>query len=198
MLTRWRPLYERMSIPFGRASLKFGLTPDFWTLFSLFAAGVSCAALAMTSYWLGFLGLVVMNLADMLDGATARAGNMESAFGTILDHSCDRYGEFLLYGGLMLGGAISPTLALFTASGVVMASYVRAKAESVGGLKSCSVGLAGRQEKLFLTIAGLILFGFNVPFPAQICIFLAGLISHVTFIQRLIYARNQILKPDVK
>ena len=198
MLTRWRPLYEKMSIPFGKASLKFGLTPDFWTLFSLFAAVVACVALAVTSYWLGLMALVVMNLADMLDGATARAGNMATAFGTILDHSCDRYAEFLLYGGLMLGGAISPALALFTASGVVMASYVRAKAESTGGLKSCVVGLAGRQEKLILTTCGVILFGFNLAIPGQVCIFLAGLISHITFIQRLLYARSQILNPAIK
>ena len=198
MLTRWRPMYERKSIPFGKASLRLGLTPNFWTLFSLFSGALAGLALGFASYWLGLLALVVMNITDMLDGATARAGNMGTDFGTVLDHTCDRYGEFFLYAGLMLGGAISPALGIFTASGVVMASYVRAKAESAGKLKSCNVGLAGRQEKLILTILGLILFAVNVPLGGQICIFLAGLISHVTAVQRLLFARNQILKPAAK
>jgi phosphatidylglycerophosphate synthase len=198
MLTRWRPLYERKSIPFGKASLKLGLTPNFWTLFSLFSAGLAGLALSLGLYWFGLLALVVMNITDMLDGATARAGNMGTDFGTVLDHTCDRYGEFFLYGGLMLSGVVSPALALFTASGVVMASYVRGKAESAGKLKSCNVGLAGRQEKLILTILGMVMFGLNFTLPGQICIFLAGLISHITAVQRLLYARDQILKPAVK
>jgi len=198
MLTRWRPLYEKKSIPFGKASLKLGLTPNFWTLFSLFSAALAGVALGFGAFWFGLLALLVMNITDMLDGATARAGNMGTDFGTVLDHTCDRYGEFFLYAGLMLGGAISPAIGIFTASGVVMASYVRAKAESAGKLKSCNVGFAGRQEKLILTILGLILFAVNVPLVGQICIFLAGLISHVTAVQRLLFARDQILKPAAK
>jgi CDP-diacylglycerol--glycerol-3-phosphate 3-phosphatidyltransferase/archaetidylinositol phosphate synthase len=198
MLTRWRPLYEKKSIPFGKASLKLGLTPNFWTLFSLFSAALAGVALGFNAYWFGLLALLVMNVTDMLDGATARAGNMGTDFGTVLDHTCDRYGEFFLYAGLMLGGAISPAIGIFTASGVVMASYVRAKAESAGKLKSCNVGFAGRQEKLILTILGLILFALNVPLGGQICVFLAGLISHITAVQRLLFARDQILKPAAK
>jgi phosphatidylglycerophosphate synthase len=137
-----------------------------------------------------------MNLADMMDGATARAGKMATAFGTVFDHSLDRYAEFILYAGLVLGGAISPALGMFTACGVVMASYVRAKAES-NGVKSCVVGLAGRQEKLILTFLGLILFGINLPLPGQVCVFLAGAISHITFVQRLLFARTQILNKNL-
>jgi len=198
MLTRFRPLYEKKSISFGKASLKLGLTPNFWTMFSLFSAALAGVALSQGDIWLGLLALVVMNITDMLDGATARAGNMGTDFGTVLDHTCDRYGEFFLFGGLMLSGVISPALALFTASGVVMASYVRGKAESAGKLKSCNVGIAGRQEKLILTILGIIFFGLNLSLPGQVCIFLAGLISHITAVQRLLYARDQILKPAVK
>ncbi len=197
MLSQLRPQYEKWTTSFGRASLKLGLKPDFWTLFSLASAVLTCAALSQGAYWLGLLALIVMNVTDMLDGATARAGNMATNFGTVLDHSLDRYGEFLLYTGLMLSGAISPLLAIFTASGVVMASYVRAKAESAGRLKSCNVGLAGRQEKLILSFAGLILFALDLALPGQICIFLAGLISHITFVQRLLFARKEILKPSL-
>ena len=198
MLTRWRALYERLSIPFGKASLRLGLTPNFWTLFSLFAGGLAGAAIGLGYFGWGFAMVIVMNLTDMLDGATARAGNMGTPAGMILDHVCDRYGEFFLFGGFMLGGWISPALALFSASGVIMASYVRAKAESTGLVKSCAVGLAGRQEKLILMMLGLIFMALNQLLIGQICIFLAGLISHITAVQRLVYARGQILNPAPK
>jgi len=190
---RLRQYYEKASIPFGKASLRLGLTPNFWTLSSLFAAALAGLAFGLGLIWWGLLAMLVMNVTDMLDGATARAGNMGTKFGTVLDHSFDRYGEFFLFAGLMMGGFISPALAMFTASGVVMASYVRAKAESAGGLVHCIAGLAGRQEKLILVLLGLILFGFNQVLPGQICIFLAGLISHITFFQRLLFAKTQIL-----
>ncbi len=198
MLTRWRALYERLSIPFGKASLRLGLTPNFWTLFSLFSGALAGVAIALGAFVWGLAMVVVMNITDMLDGATARAGNLGTPAGMILDHICDRYGEFFLIAGMMLGNWVSPGLALFTASGVIMASYVRAKAESTGLVKSCTVGLAGRQEKLILMMLGLILFAFNQMLPGQICIFLAGLISHITAVQRLQYARHTILHPEVK
>ncbi len=194
MLTiRLRQYYEKASIPFGKASLRLGLTPNFWTLSSLFAAALAGLAFGLGLIWWGLLAMLVMNVTDMLDGATARAGNMGTKFGTVLDHSFDRYGEFFLFAGLMVGGFISPALAMFTASGVVMASYVRAKAESAGGMVHCIAGLAGRQEKLILVLVGLFLFGFNLVLPGQISIFLAGLISHITFVQRLMFAKTQIL-----
>lgn len=198
MLTRWRALYERLSIPFGKASLRLGLTPNFWTLFSLFAGALAGAAIALGFLGWGFAMVIVMNITDMLDGATARAGNLGTPAGMILDHVCDRYGEFFLFAGYALGGWISPALALFSASGVIMASYVRAKAESTGLVKSCTVGLAGRQEKLILMMLGLIFMAFNQLLIGQIFIFLAGLISHITAIQRLLYARGQILNPVQK
>jgi phosphatidylglycerophosphate synthase len=193
MLTRWRALYERLSIPFGKASLRLGLTPNFWTLFSLFSGGLAAVAIAFGLLGWGLAMIIVMNITDMLDGATARAGNLGTPAGMILDHVCDRYGEFFLFAGYMMGGWISPLLALFSASGVIMASYVRSKAESTGLVKSCIVGLAGRQEKLILMMLGLIFFAFGQILIGQICIFLAGLISHITAYQRLQYARGQIL-----
>jgi phosphatidylglycerophosphate synthase len=198
MLTRWRALYERLSIPFGKASLRLGLTPNFWTIFSLLAGALAGVAIALGSFGWGFAMVIVMNITDMLDGATARAGNLGTPAGMILDHVCDRYGEFFLFAGYMMGGWISPALAIFSASGVIMASYVRAKAESTGLVKSCTVGLAGRQEKLILMMLGLVFMAFGQLLIGQICIFLAGLISHITAIQRLMYARGQILHPVSK
>lgn len=193
MLTKFRDVYERISISFGRASLKLHLSPDAWTIFSLVSALVAALLIMEGKFIMGALMVLVMNLGDMMDGATARAGGIGTKFGTVFDHVSDRYGEFLLMGGLMAGNWVSPVLGLFAASGIVMASYVRAKAESTGAMSHCVVGLAGRQEKLILLYASLVAFAFNGIFWGQGFVFLIGLISHITAFQRLMYARKQIL-----
>jgi len=194
MLARLRPIYNQIIMPLGKASLKLGFTPDTWTMFSLFAALLSGVLLAEGRFWAGLVLVLVMYIADGLDGATARAGGTSNRFGTVLDHVVDRYAEYIVLSGLAIGGWISPAAAMFTSSGVIMASYVRAKAESAGGLKECTVGLAGRAEKLILIYGAIILFGFGVNVVAEVMIWLAGLISHITAVQRLLYTRTIILK----
>ena len=192
MLTRFRDFYERVTIPFGKASIKLRLTPNMWTLISFLCSVAAGILIAQGQFLGGIFMVLAMNLADMMDGATARAGGTGTTFGTVLDHVTDRYAEFFVVGGLMAGGWISPVLGLFAASGIVMASYVRAKAESVG-VKKCVVGLAGRQEKLILMYGGLLFFSVQLALIGQVLIFLAGAISHITAAQRLLYAQEQLL-----
>jgi len=232
MLGRVRERYQKTMMPFGRALARTGITPNRITALSLVVAFFSAYC-----FYLGELlwGLAVMLLAvfmDMLDGAVARAANMTSRFGATFDHTLDRYAEFLFIMGLMMGpvGHVSipwwpivagdrfvpwfwGVLALF---GMVMASFTRAKAESVGGMKSCAVGIAERQEKLMLMIAGILLLTlpesnvwFNVMsmVPATLasifvalditniltfCMVIIAVLSHITVVQRLAYARKVI------
>ncbi|MBA4386014.1 MAG: CDP-alcohol phosphatidyltransferase family protein [Anaerolinea sp.] len=194
MMTKFRQNYERISTPLGVISTKLGLTPNFWTCVSLitgFAAGV---LFALHYIWIGLIVMVIMIITDVLDGATARAGNSGTPFGGVFDHSIDRYVEFALIGGLMVGEYVSPLVGIFIISGMIMASYVRAAAESIGGIKNCVVGLAGRQEKVILLIIGLILVQFGLNIYGQIAFILIGVISHITAVQRLIFTKKNALK----
>ena len=140
-----------------------------------------------------------MYAADGLDGATARASGKSSGFGTVFDHTIDRYAEFILIGGLLLGGGISNFTAILAASGMIMSSYVRAVAESTAGIPDCTVGIAGRAEKLILMFLGFIFLGVSLPKLAEYAFILIGVISHITAIQRLLYTRTQyILKNHVQ
>ena len=197
MLARLRPFYNQFVLPLGKFSASVGLNPDFWTFFSLLVSVLAGYLLSRGWFWWGLVAVVVMFAADALDGATARAIGRNNRFGTVLDHSVDRYAEFFVIGGLLVGGWISPLLAMFTASGVVMASYVRAKAESAGGLQECTVGIAGRAEKLFLTYGAIALMGLGVFNAAQVLLWIVGIISHVTAVQRLLYTRSQLLKTSL-
>ena len=194
MLAKLRPFYNQFVLPLGKFSASIGLNPDFWTFFSLLVSVVAGYLLSLGLFWWGLAAVVVMFAADALDGATARAIGRSNRFGTVLDHSVDRYAEFFVIGGLLVGGWISPLLAMFTASGVVMASYVRAKAESAGGLQDCTVGIAGRAEKLFLTYGAIALMGLGIFSAAEILLWIVGITEIITAIQRLWYTRSQLLR----
>ncbi|NJO84007.1 MAG: CDP-alcohol phosphatidyltransferase family protein [Blastochloris sp.] len=193
-LARFRALYEQTTLPLGRICLRLGLTPDHLTLISLALGGIAAYIIARGDFWWGIALILLMGAADMLDGATARAGGTANPFGTVFDHVVDRYAEFMILLGVMLNGAVSSGWAMFALFGMVMASYVRARAESTGLVASCNVGFAGRQEKLALLIVGMAL---QPVFPQlgllQWGVIAVGVVSHITAVQRLLYTRRVIL-----
>jgi phosphatidylglycerophosphate synthase len=194
IVTRFRKLYERVTIPLGQLCLRAGLTPDMLTLLSLCLGGVAAYMIAQRGFLMGILLILLMTLADVLDGSTARAGGTANPYGTLFDHVSDRYAEFLILLGVMLSGVVVDGWAMFALFGMVMASYVRARAESSGKVASCDVGFAGRAEKLTLLIIGM---GLQAFFPQvhilQWAVIAVGVLSHITAIQRLLYARRVIL-----
>jgi phosphatidylglycerophosphate synthase len=98
----------------------------------------------------------------------------------------DRYAEFFVIFGMVYSGYVAWTVGIFSLIGMLMASFTRAKAESVGGLKSCTVGVAERQEKLLLLIGGSLITPFYQPILEYV-VLLVGVLSHITVLQRLHY-----------
>lgn len=188
-----RKIYEEASTHLGVYCRKIGLTPNILTALSLL-----CAIASGYFFWQGFLvwGVVFIlltSLTDMLDGATARAGNMGTIFGGILDHVSDRYGEFFILIGIAISGIVHPGWAIFALFGMLIASYTRAAAESIGNLPTCAVGWMGRLEKFILITVGALLEkyypGYNLLTYALIIV---GITSVVTSIQRLLFARKAL------
>lgn len=194
ILARFRSLYEQTTLPLGRLCVRIGLTPDMLTLISLALGGLAAYVIAQRAF-VGGVGLILlMGLADMLDGATARAGGTANPYGTVFDHVVDRYAEFMILLGVTSSGVVRPEWAIFGLFGMVMASYVRARAESTGLVPSCNVGFAGRQEKFGLLILGMLL---QPLFPSlrliEWAVIAVGAVSHITALQRLLYTRRAIL-----
>jgi phosphatidylglycerophosphate synthase len=73
---------------------------------------------------------------------------------------------------------------------MAMASYTRAKAESVG-VERCEVGLAERQEKLIILMMGAIGSVFYQG-ALELASIMVGVLSHITVVQRLTYARSKM------
>jgi len=216
-------------MPVGKAIARTGLTPNMITGLTVLVALVSASFFAEGALFIGFVFMVLTVVMDMFDGAVARAAGLSSKFGATFDHTLDRYAEFLFLLGLMVGplGAVAIPWWIagdtfipwfwgyFTLFGMIMASFTRAKAESVGGMESCTVGIAERQEKLILQFAGILLLlipSTNIwedlltPIPVlfdfftmlditnilTLCIVIVGILSHITVAQRLAYARKMI------
>ncbi len=220
-------------MPVGRVLAKTGITPNMITGLTLIVAMFSCYFFAIGDLLLGLVVMILTVVMDMFDGAVARAANLASKFGATFDHTLDRYAEYFFMLGIMLGPigivtipwwpyALGDTFipwfwGFFTLFGMIMASFSRAKAESVGGMENCAVGIAERQEKLILTIIGILLLALpstniwidfllllppgvldffvliDVTNILTLCIVIAGVLSHITVAQRLLYARKMIL-----
>ncbi len=216
-----------MMAPVGKVLARTGFTPNMITGLTLIVAILTAYIFAIGQLLIGLFTMILTVVLDMFDGAVARAANLASPFGATFDHTLDRYAEFFFMLGLMLGplGATETYVhwfwGYFTLFGMIMASFARAKAESVGGMENCAVGIAERQEKLILTIIGILLLGIPTTniwldflnlisadlatFFVSIGIYnilivftiIAGILSHITVAQRLAYANKMIPRLQV-
>lgn len=193
---RKRDFYEKSSLGLGKLCVRIGLKPDHLTFASL-----ACGIISGLYFWRGEMlwgvfWMLLTSLADMLDGSTARAGNMGTVFGGIFDHVADRYGEFFILAGITLSGATHPGWGLFALFGMLIASYTRAAAESIGKIENCAVGIMGRLEKFLAIIIGAVIEHWlpTGTWPRggwlEFALILVGVTSTITAVQRLLFARR--------
>ena len=153
--------------PIGRALARTGLTPNGLTLIGFGIAGIA-AILAGLQVWI-VAGLLIMfgGIFDMFDGLVARATGKASKAGAFMDSTFDRWGEGIVYVGIVAGcllagfdlGAILAAAAMTSA---FMVSYTRARAESLGfvpGKGMANVGFAPREVRLVILTVGVVLAG---------------------------------------
>ena len=213
--TRVKKAFEPIALGMGR----LGFTPDALTLtgFAITAVG---AVLVSQQLWLaGGLVVFVGGVFDMFDGTLARATGKVSKLGAFMDSVFDRWGEMLVYVGIIAGcafagfveGAILGAAAMGSA---FMVSYARAKSEGLGftaGTGMAAVGVMPREVRLVILSAGLIaadLFGgvILIPPAGAACIessiqtggfVLLGALAviavgaTITVIQRILHVRSQ-------
>jgi CDP-diacylglycerol--glycerol-3-phosphate 3-phosphatidyltransferase/archaetidylinositol phosphate synthase len=193
---RKRQIYEESSLFLGKICYKMGLSPNFITAVSFLCAIVSGIMFWRGEMIWGVVWMLLTSFTDMLDGSTARAGNIGTVFGGILDHVSDRYGEFFMLAGMTMSGAVHPGWGLFALFGMLIASYTRAAAESMGKIENCAVGIMGRLEKFILIMAGSVVEHF-LPVGTwpkggwlEFALIIVGVTSIITAVQRLIYAKK--------
>jgi CDP-diacylglycerol--glycerol-3-phosphate 3-phosphatidyltransferase len=207
---RVRGLMTPIAVGLGR----LGLTPNGLTLIG-FGIAIIAAGFAVAQLWLpaGLL-CVFGGVFDLFDGALARATNKASPFGAFMDSTFDRWGEAILYIGIVWGAmtlGLDRVVVLGAAAmgSAFMVSYTRAKAESLGfapGTGMANVGLAPREIRIVILTLGLVLAGLlpasadGASHPNVIALELAlGLIAvlaTITTIQRIVVTSNQARHPE--
>lgn len=195
-----RPALARALTPVGRALARVGVTPDVVT--ALGTLGVAAGSLGFYPRGQLFVGTLICTffvLADMLDGAIARAVGRTSPWGAFLDSTLDRVGDAAILGGLVLwfagsgGSPLLAGLALFCLISGVVVPYAKARAEGLG--LRCEAGLAARGARVFIALVAAGLTGLGVPYALHAGLGLLAAASAVTIGQRFVEVHRQ-LRPE--
>ncbi len=124
------------SAPLNRCALvvaRFGIQPDWITVFGLLLVALASLFIARGEFLAGGLLLLLSLPLDALDGAVARALNRTGAFGMALDSTLDRYADAFIFAAIGYYFADAGRLDMLAAAlaammGSFMVSYVRARA----------------------------------------------------------------------
>lgn len=192
--SRIRGAWDQFVRPVGRVIARSGLSPNAITIVGLLIQ-VGVAYLIVDGALLA-AGLVAIaaGVADLLDGAVAKARGMESPFGALFDSTTDRLSDALFFVPIAWLYGVDPDVAAHDEPWVAavalaalvfsfLVSYVKARAESLGF--DCNVGFAERFERLAVMIAGLV-FGI-VP----VTVVVLTLLTFGTFVQRIVHVYAQ-------
>lgn len=160
------------------------ITPSGLTVLGLLSAIIATLLFSYRHlFWAG-VAILFSGLFDVLDGVVARISNRSSGFGGTLDALVDRYTEFFYVLGPALGGYVDWPLAYVAMFSIISSSYVRARAESVGGMKDVSVGILERVEKILIISTATFLNPF-VDGIIRFSMILMIVFGQITVFQRL-------------
>lgn len=186
---------SKVTDPIGRGLLRMGMSPDLVTVIGTVGAVAASIWLFPTDhlFW-GTIAVTAFVFFDLFDGAMARARGFGTAFGLVLDASCDRIADGALFGSIAYYCFVvkrDPTLGVaclvILVAGQVI-SYVKARADSVelhlGG------AIAERAERNVLGLVGTGLAGLGLPLALPICLWLLAAACLVTVVQRLWQVRS--------
>jgi len=190
MLSENREKFKKIEIKTGEFFSKLGLTPDQYTLISLFFAILALYFLIKIDLILALIFFLLATLLDFIDGAVARFTQRETKKGAYLDTICDRYVEgiillgflFLPLKDLLLPAGVWIFLAFF---GSLMTTYAKAAAkEKEMVAEELKKGLLGRGERVILISLAMLLGIFNLSWMLYPIVILA-IFSNLTAIQRI-------------
>lgn len=203
--SRIKALGEPLALFLGRR----GLSPDGLTLVGFAITAIGAALLALGLWVAGAVVVFLGGVFDMFDGALARATGRVSKLGAFMDSVFDRWGEALVYVGLVVGlgraGLQEGTwLAAAAMASAFLVSYTRARSEGLGftaGTGMAAIGLMPREVRLVILTAGLTAAGLaggvssSTAAPGS-AIVLAALViialgATVTVVQRVVHVRRQ-------
>jgi len=193
--SRVKSIFEPIALAMGR----LGLTPDGLTLIGF---GITCvgAVLLLLQHWtIGGVVVFIGGAFDMFDGTLARATGKVSRLGAFMDSVFDRWGEVIVYIGIIAGAAAAgharvPTLAGAAMGSAFMVSYARAKSEGLGftsGTGMAAIGIMPREIRLVILSLGLILADAPNIKALEWALIIIAVGATITVVQRIVHVRRQ-------
>jgi CDP-diacylglycerol--glycerol-3-phosphate 3-phosphatidyltransferase len=180
-----RPYVRKYMTLVGQVVARTGISPNQLSVIGVLLNCVVAAIIASGALTLGGFLLLVASAFDVLDGAVARVTGTTSRLGGFLDSTLDRYSEVVVYVGVLVylldtdDADLGAILVLLSATGALMISYARARAEAAG--YSATVGLAARTERVILLAICLII---GRPLWA---LWVLAIVTHLTALTRIVY-----------
>ena len=158
LISRWtRNWLIWLLSPLERAGIRGRVPPDAFTWAGLVLAAGAGVAFALGAFSAAAWLILLSGATDIVDGRIARALAIDSRYGAFLDAALDRYGEVLVFLGLLWYFAVFPlaVLATFLAmAGSLLVSYTRASGETLG--IDFDGGLMQRAERMVgVSLAGI-------------------------------------------
>jgi CDP-diacylglycerol--glycerol-3-phosphate 3-phosphatidyltransferase len=185
---RLRKIFQVPIEKVGMFLYRLGVKPNILTFSGVIGTAIGAYFVATGKLTLGGIIIMLMGPIDFLDGAVARARGEPETFGAFVDSVSDRYIELMIYASLLWyyvieGEMIGAVLTFLAASGSVMVSYVRARAQSLG--YEAKVGILTRVER-FVVIGPSIVF--RIPLVG---VSIVALLANFTAFQRIIFVKKQ-------
>lgn len=183
-----RVIFKGVLEPIAEFIHKLGIHPNQLTIAGLIGTSIGAWYVSQGNMQLGGLLIMLMGPFDALDGAVARLRGEPEHFGAFVDSVTDRYAELIIFAGLLWfylqqENWLVCMLVFLAASGSVLVSYIRARAQSLG--YEAKVGIFTRVER-FLVLGPSLLF--NIPFVGIILIAVG---ANVTAFQRILHVRKE-------
>jgi len=193
--SRVKRIFEPIALGMGR----LGLTPDMLTLIGFGITVTGAGLVALERFTIGGIIVFIGGAFDMFDGTLARATGKVSRLGAFMDSVFDRWGEVIVYTGIIIGGELGghtrvPILAAIAMGSAFMVSYVRAKSEGLGftsGTGMAAVGIMPREIRLVILSIGLILTDAPDIKALEFALIIISVGATITVIQRILHVRGQ-------
>jgi CDP-diacylglycerol--glycerol-3-phosphate 3-phosphatidyltransferase len=185
-----RASVSRVTDPIGALLVRAGISPNAMTVIG--TVGTIGAAIWFFPHNQLFWGTIVVwafLMFDLLDGAMARTAGKVTRFGTVLDASCDRIADGVLFGCIAWWcfvvdkDQLTGAAALICLVSAQVISYIKARAEAAG--LSADGGLVERAERFIIALVGTGLHGLHVPYTVPIALWLLCGLALITVAQRL-------------
>jgi CDP-diacylglycerol--glycerol-3-phosphate 3-phosphatidyltransferase len=207
--------YIRLVSPLGSLISRLGIHPNVLTMTGFFGSTLAAIALAVGSFFLAGLLMIIGGTCDILDGYVARKSGKITRLGAFLDSTLDRYSDLFPLAGLAFyfgggsalfqahgAGAPKPTypwtvlVITLAMVGSVMVSYTRARAEGLGC--NCKIGFMQRPERTVLLILGCLVGSLPTIglLLLQTMLILLALSSNITAIHRFIHVCKHLKKEE--